>query len=239
MIKLRTFALASILAIATLVGTTVPANATTYTYNQFSMMTGRNAGQYWQGGNAAGQWAWSPNPDGSSDVSWGNPAAWPPPTFEHFTHDNTWVYLEGYQDRTTGEFLPQVVTTERIGDINCNNMTVLPTDGRQKYTKWTVSPAAYCLDTTGYLDYHGTRINFRHLQVWFPPSGPTCSNSYYTGKICIKQFEKYWDDNGAPYGLRIWRDQIEALNLGQAFIVHSYLPADNGWEAHGRYYWSY
>jgi hypothetical protein len=78
--------------------------------------------------------------------------------------------------------------------------------------------------------------------VWFPPSGPTCSNTYYRNQVCVKQFERYWDNNGAPgapLALRVWRDQIEARNLGQAFIVHSYLPADNGWEAHLRYEWSY
>jgi hypothetical protein len=238
--RIGTLALALLLSITALTESMTTASAQTRTYDQFSLMTTRHAGQYWQGGKPAGQWAWSPSPDGSSDVAWGDPAAWPPPTFEHFTHDQNWVYLEGYGDRTTGEFLRQIVTSERFGDGSCQNMTELATpDGRQRYVKWNIPNTAYCLDTTGFLDYRGTRINFRHLQVWSPPSGPTCTTEYYRNKICIKQFEQYWDDNAAPYGLRIWRDQIEALGIGQAFIVHSYLPADHGWEAHLRFDWSY
>jgi hypothetical protein len=231
----------ALLAIATGLLLAAPnASATTYTYDQFSRITQRSAGQYWQGGTAAGQWAWAPNLDGSSDISWGDLAPWPPPTFEHFSRDGQWVYLEGYGDRTTGEFLRQVVTSESIGDVNCQTMTSLPyVGGRQHYTKWTVGSTAYCLDAVGYLDYHGTRIDFHHQQVWFPPSGPTCSNSYFTRQTCVKQFERYWDNNGNPGGplvLRQWRDHILALSLGPAFIVHDW---STGWEAHGRYYWTY
>lgn len=219
------------------------ATAAPYTYDQFSRMTQRSAGQYWQGGKAAGQWAWTPNPDSSSDISWGDPATWPPPTLEHFTRDANWVYLEGYQDRATGEFLRQIVTAESIGDANCQNMTPLPNSGRQHYTKWVVSHTAYCLDAAGYLLYQGTVIDFRHRQVWFPPSGPTCNNSYFTGQICTKQYELYWDNNGNPGGpliLRHHRDHILAKDLGAAFIVHNWPggPAP-GWEAHGRFYWNY
>lgn len=225
-----------------LLPTAPPAAATSYSYEQFSLMTTRHAGQYWQNGAPAGQWSWSPNPDNTTDVSWGDPANWPPATFEHFTSDDQWVYLLGYSDRTTGEYLPQVVDSERIGDVNCAHMTALATDGRQKYVKRTIPGSAYCLDTTGHLDYHGQRIDFRHLQVWFPPSGPTCTTEYYSNQVCLKQFEQYWDNNGAPgspLGMRVWRDQIEALGHGQAFIVHSYLPADHGWEAHLRYDWTW
>jgi hypothetical protein len=233
-----------LVAVATALGlTATPVNAAPATYDQFSMMTQRHAGQYWQGGQPAGQWAWSPNPDGSSDVSWGDPSTWPSPTFEHFTHDQNWVYLEGYGDRTTGEFLRQVVTSERIGDASCQNMTILDTpDGRQRYTKWNIPNTAYCLDTTGFLDYRGTRINFRHLQMWYPPTGPTTSTEYYRNRVALKQYELYWDNNGSPgmpTTLKVWRDNITALGVGPALIVHSYLPGDKGWEAHLRYDWSY
>ncbi|MGH3693230.1 MAG: hypothetical protein ACRDRX_04390 [Pseudonocardiaceae bacterium] len=231
---------AALVGAALLLAASPSAEATPYTYDQFSRMTQRSAGQYWQGGSAAGQWAWSPNVNGSSDISWGDPTPWPPAGYEHFTRDSQWVYLEGYGDRTTGEFLPQVVTSESIGDVNCQTMTPLPNaGGRQHYTKWTISPTAYCVDAVGYLDYHGTRIDYRHQQVWFPPSGPTCTNTYYVNQRCLKQFERYWDNNGNPGGplvLRHWRDHILAKDLGMAFIVHDYAT---NWEAHGRYYWTY
>lgn len=39
-------------------------------------------------------------------------------------------------------------------------------------------------------------IDFEHQQVWFEPSGPNYDNTYYQDRICIKQYEKYWSNNG-------------------------------------------
>jgi hypothetical protein len=47
-------------------------------YGQYSLMFEKSAGQYWAGGAAAGQWAWTPLTATTSDISWGDPKAWPP-----------------------------------------------------------------------------------------------------------------------------------------------------------------
>ncbi|WP_238175342.1 hypothetical protein [Kribbella pratensis] len=48
------------------------------TYAQYSLMFEKSAGQYFAGGTAAGQWAWTPLSTTESDISWGDPKAWPP-----------------------------------------------------------------------------------------------------------------------------------------------------------------
>jgi hypothetical protein len=67
-------------------------------YGQYSLMFERSAGQYWAGGAAAGQWAWTPLSAAESDISWGDPKTWPPKSAEHFIHDGGWVLLDGYND---------------------------------------------------------------------------------------------------------------------------------------------
>lgn len=231
-------AMLAILA-ASLLSSTPQADAVTPTYDQFSRILDRSAGQYWSGGAVSGQWAWEPQSSSVSRIRWGDPATWPPNNYERFERSGDWVLLEGYGD-DTGQFLPQVVTSEKIGDINCTNMQTLPSaGGKQHYVKWGIPGAAYCLEAWGYIDYQGTQIDFYHRQVWFPPSGPTCANTYFVNQICVKQYEIWRDNNGNPGGplvQRHHRDHILARDLGMAFIVHDW---QTGWEAHGRYYWTY
>jgi hypothetical protein len=202
------------------------AGRTPPTYGDYSQMTTRHAGQIWSGGQPASQWAW--NPTGvDSRISWGDPTAWPPPSYEQFTRSGDWVLLAGYGDNT-GLAAPQTVTSERIGDINCANSAPIPPDpqGRQHYVKWSTPTTAYCLEAWGYITYQGTRVDFYHRQVWFPPS-PTgaCANAYITGVTCIKQWEIWRDNNGQPGGPLVEvhrRDNILAAGIGPGFILHNY-----------------
>jgi hypothetical protein len=234
--RLSTLALATLLSIAALLSGNSSANAVSYDYGQFSMMSARSAGQAWSSGKAATQWTWTPN-GAYSDIAWGDPAAWPPATYERFQRDGDWVRMIGYGDNT-GLFMPQIVTRERLGNINCTGLTDLAVDGRQHYVRWSTPTTAYCVLTEGYMVYQGTRIDFTHQQVWFPPSAPTCSNAYYTGQRCIKQYEVWRDNNGSPGGPlteKQRRDNIFALGLGPAFIITDYLHGN--WRADLRYHW--
>src|SRR5690606_40856751 len=70
--------------------------------------------------------------------------------------------------------------------------------GKQHYVKWQIQPVAYCLEAWGFIEIPGgENVNFYHRQAWFPPSGPTCSNPYMRGQVCVKQFEVWEDDNPA------------------------------------------
>lgn len=88
-------------------------------YGQYSLMFQRSAAQYWAGGAAAGQWAWTPRSATTSDISRGDPKAWPPKSAERFIHSGVWVHLAGYNDGA-GRPLTQVqrVTSEKIGNVN-------------------------------------------------------------------------------------------------------------------------
>lgn len=131
----------------------VPSAASTQAanYGDFSLMFARSAGQYFADGAVAGQWAWSPGSATTSDISWGDPAAWPPASAEHFVLSGNWVELDGYSD---GQGQPvtevQRVSSESMGDANCANMVALASDGgRQHYVQWTIPAAGYCLDAVG------------------------------------------------------------------------------------------
>jgi hypothetical protein len=113
------------------------------------------------------------------------------------------VELDGY---SSGQGQPvtevQRVTSEMIGDASCGNMRPLPSDGgRQHYVTWNISALAYCLDAVGTITstVNGSVVHFEHKQQWGPPA--PCSNAYLSGQTCITQHERWWDDNGHPYGL--------------------------------------
>jgi hypothetical protein len=209
------------------------------TYGDYSLMFSRSAGQYWSGSQVGGQWAWSPQSATVSDISWGDPASWPPSYAERLVRSGDWVELDGYSD---GQGKPvtevQRVTSETIGDAACANMTPLASDGgRQHYARWTIPAAGYCLDATGTITstVNGSVVHFRHRQVWGAPAG--CSNAYFSGQRCITQHEQWWDDNGHPYGLQIDRTQYIARGLGMAFKIPTTVPIT--WTADGRYYWTW
>ncbi|ONI68191.1 hypothetical protein BWI15_34725 [Kribbella sp. ALI-6-A] len=232
--------LAILLATLVLVCGARPAAAVpTENYGQYSLMFERSAGQYWAGGTAAGQWVWTPLSKTTSDISWGDPKAWPPKSAERFVREGDWVLLDGFNDGA-GRPLTQVqrVTSEKIGDATCAGMQPLPsTGGRQHYVKWTIPSAGYCLDATGTIKPldGATAVNFRHLQKWLPPH--PCSNPTFANQTCITQIEQWWDDNKHPYSLQLSRSIELARGLGMAFTNRTTVPLI--WNADGKSYWHY
>jgi hypothetical protein len=209
------------------------------TYADYSMLFERSAGQYWSGDQVAGQWAWNPQSDSESHISWGDPAAWPPTYGEEFVHDGDWVVLEGWHDN--GTFYRLDLTTERIGDGNCENMEDLPVDGPgQHYVQWEIPTEAYCLEAVGVIveESSGIEIDFSHTQIWSPPA--PCANEYYTDQTCIKQWESWSDNNGSPgepVELRLERDQYIAKGIGMAFMIDQTFPTS--WRADLRSNWNW
>jgi hypothetical protein len=67
-------------------------------------------------------------------IRWDLPANWnnPGDGQEHFVRDGDWLYLDGYENQSTGVYNPQRVTSERIGDANCANPRNLPSHGGQQ-----------------------------------------------------------------------------------------------------------
>jgi LGFP repeat len=146
------------------------------------------------------------------------------------------VLLDGYNNGP-GTAITQVqrVTSEQIGDANCNNMTDIPSaGGMQHYVQWNIPSAGYCLDATGTITSpnNGTTVHFRHRQQWTPPVA--CANTYFTGKTCIGQHEQWWDDNNRAYGLQLDRSAQIAKGLGMAFSIQQTSPSN--WSAEGKYY---
>jgi hypothetical protein len=199
----------------------------------------RSAGQYWSGEQVAGQWAWSPDSGTESKISWGDPAKWPPNSAERFAHSGKWVLLDGWSGNGTDYTLR--VTREEIGDVNCANMQALPSDGgRQHYVQWTIPTRAYCLKAWGTITEQssGKVVDFGHTQIWSPPA--TCSNPYHSEKMCVKQWESWWDNQSAPdtpIAKRLERDQFIAKDIGMAFSIQQYYPSD--WRADLRHFWNW
>lgn len=208
-----------------------------YTYGAFSLMFGRSAGQYWDAAQDwDGQWAWSPQSATVSDIEWGDPATWPPSTYEQFEVSSGWVLMDGY-GATAGAWESQVVTRDEIGDANCNNDTNLPSTGKEYYVAWNIPSTAYCLQAWGYIQSN-PEVDFYHRQIWSPPA--PCSNSYYSGKLCITQTEVWSDNNGDPGGpLTVKQDRSQeiALGVGMAFAIDDVLHGN--WRAYDRYYWGW
>lgn len=214
-----------------------PAQAETYA--DYSMLFERSAGQFWADGQAGGQWAWDPQSDDESHISWGDPQAWPPSYGEEFVHDGDWLMLEGWHDN--GTFYRLDLTTERIGDAQCDDMRDLPVDGGgQHYVQWQIPDEAYCLEATGVIveESSGIEIDFSHTQIWSPPA--PCSNDYYTDQTCIKQWESWSDNNGSPdepAELKLERDQYIAKGIGMAFEIEQTFPTP--WSADLRSHWNW
>lgn len=208
-------------------------------YGQYSLMFEKSAGQYWAGGVAAGQWAWTPLSETTADISWGDPKAWPPKYAEHLILAGDWVLVDGYNDGA-GRPLTQIqrVTSEKLGSATCTGMQPLASaDGRQHYVMWNIPTTGYCLDAVGTIKppNNSTTVNFRHQQKWSPPH--PCSNAYFTAQTCITQSEQWWDDNNHPYSLQLSRSLELARGLGPAFTNHTTVPIT--WNAEARYYWHY
>jgi len=235
------------LVVGLVLGCAVPADAaTTETYADYAMLGERTAGQFWAEDSTPhdqngwrNQWTWTPQASGTeSRVAWGDPAAWPPDGAERFIVSGGWVLLDGWSDN--GTYYRQRVTSEWIGDgLDCTNKRPIPSDGeRQHYVPWQVPTSIVCLIAEGTIteESSGTVIRFRHEQLWFPPGA--CWNPYHSNQRCIKQFERWLDDNGHYDGVlreKLRRDQFIAKDKGMAFHIFQYGPSR--WTAHGRYYW--
>jgi hypothetical protein len=213
------------------------ATSSSTTWGDYSLMFTRSAGQYYAGTQVGGQWAWAPQSATVSDISWGDPASWPPKYAERLILSGNWVLLDGYSNGQGSQPVQvQRVTSEKLGDASCNNMKPIASDnGRQHYAQWNTPSADYCLDATGSITSTttGTVVHFRHRQQWGAPA--TCSNAYIANRSCITQHEQWWDDNGHSYALQLDRTQYLAKGLGMAFKIRQTYPTS--WSADGRYYW--
>jgi hypothetical protein len=236
---------ALVAAIVVLASSAIPAAAASPTYGEYSLMFGRNAGQVWADNTAASQWAWKPLSATESEVDWGSPSDWPPDGGEHFLRDGDWVLLNGYFDHAHNSFNTQRVTAESIGDVNCRNMQPIPSNsGRQHYARWTIPSTGYCLKATGTITVgaNGAVVNFQHDQIWYPPA--PCTNQYLGAQTCIRQHERWSDDNAHPFSLSLERDQYIARGLGMAFKIdhtfdRTWPPGHPAWHAALRYTWTW
>lgn len=211
------------------------ANGPVETWADYSMMGQRRAAQIWAGNVLAAQYAWAPVTANESHIYWGDANNWPPEYHERLIREGDWVMLDGWWGNGTYYILR--VTQEELCDGTCSNCTTLATSGRQHYVKWTVPETAYCLRARGTVteEFSGKVLQFGHTQAYWPPA--PCSNAYYSGQRCIRQWESWWDDNPKPYQRRVDRDQYLAKGIGQGFTVDQYFPSP--WHAELRYYWNY
>ncbi|MEU7747273.1 hypothetical protein [Nonomuraea sp. NPDC049158] len=237
---MRIFRHISLIMVALALLPSVPAQAETAgeVYGAYSRMMSRSAGQFWADGRAAGQWAWKPLSDTTSEISWGDPAKWPPSYAEKFVHDGDWVMLDGWRDN--GTYYRVRITKEQIGDAKCDDLRTLATSGRQHYVKWDIPGQAYCLKAWGTIteESSGKVVDFGHTQIWSPPA--PCANAKYGRKTCVKQWESWWDNQGAPgkpITRKLERDQFIARGIGMAFAIQQYFPKAWRAEAHSDWTW--
>jgi hypothetical protein len=231
--------LAGLVMASLLVGTAASAQAAQPTYDEFSRISVRSAGQYWADGQVAGQWAWNPQSAGESRISWGDPAKWPPDYAETFIRRGDWLLLDGWSGN--GTYYKLNVTRQLIGDGTCHGLRPLPgAEGRQRYVRWTIPDQPYCLKAWGVIteESSGKTVDFSHTQIWSPPQA--CSNPHYGAQTCIKQWESWWDNNGSPgtpITRKLDRDVSIARGIGMAFAIRQSYPSS--WRADLRYHWNW
>ncbi|MGH7867554.1 MAG: hypothetical protein ACREP9_07955 [Candidatus Dormibacteraceae bacterium] len=209
------------------------------TYADYSMMYQRRAGQFFSGGAVAGQWSWTPQPDGRSHISWGDPKSWPPTYYENFYHDGDWVMLDGWQDKDV--YYTLRVTKEELCEGNGPCKTIA-TSGPQHYTKWNIpASGSYTLKAWGKLTGSNPGspvVDFGHTQTWSAPE--SCSNQDLGKQSCIKQWESWWDNNGAPgtpIKQKLAREQLIARGLGMAFGILQSSPSNWRADMHSSWNW--
>ncbi|MDT7804510.1 MAG: hypothetical protein QOI78_7943 [Actinomycetota bacterium] len=215
-----------------------PAQAASPVYGDFSLMFQRSAGQFAPPGEKAYQWAWSPQSATESQISWGDPAAWPPSYAEHFVRDGNWVLLDGWDDNGT-------YYTERVaGESICQSGICQPLPshgGRQHYVRWTVLPADYQLSAEGTVTERGSgrTFRFKHVQTWHAPA--PCSSAKFGTRTCITQSESWSSDQNLPAGSPIRetlrRDIRIAQGLGMAFTIDQ--QVESPWHAEATEYWNW
>ncbi|MGI5348835.1 hypothetical protein ACQEU8_11655 [Streptomyces sp. CA-250714] len=206
------------------------------TYNEFSRLDQRSAGQFGSGNSVAGQWSWRTEPSGEYTINWEQKE---PENRERFrrSKDGEWLLLDGW-GKKGHTYYEQRVTSEKVGDADCTNMKALPSEGRrQHYVRWNIPAEGYCLDAKGTIQEEkgGKTINFRHRQVWSPPA--PCSNATFKDRMCITQHEVWWDDNNHPYEKTLDRKVQLAKGLGMAFRIDQSFPKQ--WSAEMTKQWDY
>jgi hypothetical protein len=215
-----------------------PAQAASPVYGDFSLMFQRSAGQYAPPGEQAFQWAWSPQSATESQISWGDPVAWPPSYAEHFLRSGDWVLLDGWGGNGT-------YYTERVtGESLCRGgaCTPIPPDGgRQHYVRWTVPSSDYRLVAEGTVTEQssGRSFRFRHEQTWGAPA--PCSSARFGARTCVTQTESWSDDKdlpaGSPVRQTLHRTIKVAKGLGMAFAIDQDVPSR--WHAEATAYWNW
>lgn len=209
------------------------------TYADFSRLTERSAGQFGTGDSVAGQWSWRTEAPGEYSITWDQEN---PENREQFRRsaDGEWLLLDGWGKRGV-TYYEQRVTSERVGDADCRDMTELPADPEdgdlQHYVRWEIPAEGYCLDAEGTIQEEsgGDEIRFRHRQVWSPPA--PCGNTQFPDQVCITQHETWWDDNGHPYQRTLDREIQLARGLGMAFTIDQSFPEP--WSAEMNNAWDY
>lgn len=224
-----------------------PAEAGAETYGDYSMMFTRSAGQYWAGAQVAGQWAWSPASPSESWVSWGDPKTWPPSYREKFVHTGDWVLVDGWADN--GTYYKLSTTTEWSAIGSCTGArTSFPPGGAQHYVRWTVPTVGYCMFAEGTITEQssGKVVRYRHEQTWSPPAACPANPNTTVKATCVKQTERWSDDNGSPMAPRLLRDAWIAKGLGMAWSVRNHpvtaglaSPGSVTWRADGRFWWGW
>ncbi|ADJ43769.1 hypothetical protein AMES_1945 [Amycolatopsis mediterranei S699] len=231
----RTAAFAALLAVVVLAP---PAQAAAAVYGDFSLMFQRSAGQYAPPGEKAFQWAWSPQSATESEISWGDPVAWPPSYAEHFIRSGDWILLDGWGGN--GTYYTERVTSESF----CRGSTCSPISsdgGRQHYVRWNVPSSDYRLVADGTVTEQGSGrpFRFRHEQTWGAPA--PCGSARFGAQTCVTQTETWSDDKDLPAGSPIRRTLHRSIKiakgLGMAFAIDQDVPS--AWHAEATAYWKW
>jgi hypothetical protein len=206
------------------------------TYDEFSRIDKRSAGQFGSGGAVAGQWSWRTEKPGEYSINWEQEE---PENRERFLRSESgdWLLMDGWGKKGT-TYYEQRVTSEETGDAACEGMKPIASEGdRQHYVRWNIPAEGYCLDARGTIQEEkgGKKINFRHRQVWSPPE--PCSNTTFKDQECITQHEIWWDDNNHPYEKTLDRKVQLAKGLGMAFRIDQSVPKP--WSAELNRIWDY
>lgn len=224
-----------------------PAKATTAsTYADFSLIDKFAYGQiYATGTNQVGsQWAWAPQPDGTSRIMWGAPWApdKPPSYQEEFQHVGEWVLLNGWYDNGTFYRLKTTTEWQAAGDCRTGR-TFLPTGGPEHYVLWTIPATDYCLYSEYTVTEESSGHVFRaiHQQVWSPPAA--CPKNappnalrrpgeiYVTVTDCVRNWESWADDRTrAPGDFRTTQEgaSLLARGFGMGYQIRRTIPAWSG-----------
>lgn len=157
-----------------------------------------------------------------SDVVWGN-ANWPgPPTgtnsLEHFSVNNGWIELTGWDTTTDGVTGESPRYTEHVTLETSGNSVVDTSDGAEKYSYASLTPGeSYSLQTTGIITQDNApavALPFRHTMTW----------SVSTDGLRLTQWENW--EQGTPLTQAAGYPRSAVLTAGMGFTS---LANSAGW----------